>query len=145
MFFVVDKPRLQRMIRLVREDKQPKHQGTEPPFLRLAAQGSEVSVAGNQVSATFPATVYEEGVIFLRTTLFRQLLETFTEEAFLSLQIDKAGLHMGNVFLSFEAADIVLFPNAQQAPQQWPAKLPENEKPTPPNQQGLLFGDDAND
>jgi hypothetical protein len=127
MFFVVDNARLKRMIRLVRDDKKKKLQGKDSPFLRLAAQGNSLSVAGVGVSATFPATVYEEGVLFLRTTMFRKLLTTFVEEKFMSLQVDESGLHIGNVFLSFDALDMVLFPNVGQAPEQWPAKLPESE------------------
>lgn len=139
MFFVIDRSRLQRMIRIVRDDRKRTLQGANSPFLRLAAHGDELAVAGLQVEATFPATVYEPGVAFIRTTLFRQLLDTFDDEKFLSLQVDKDGLRMGNVFLSFEAADIVLFPVVEQAPFRWPAKLPTSEQPKDRHQQGMLF------
>ena len=71
MFFVVDKPRLQRMISIVREDRTRKNQGNKSPFLRIEARGNELSLSSEAVAATFPATVYEPGVLFLRTTLFR--------------------------------------------------------------------------
>lgn len=141
MLFVVERSRLQQMVRLVREDKRPALQGADSPFLRMAAEGSEVSVAGDQMSASFPATVYEPGVVFLRTTLFRQLLDTFHEEAFLTMQVDTQGLRFGNIFLSFEAADMVLFPLVKQAPPHWPAKLPEEEQPKEKHKQGKLFED----
>jgi len=46
MLFVVDKPRLQRMIAIVREDRTPHKQGYNAPFLRLKATGNELAVSG---------------------------------------------------------------------------------------------------
>ena len=63
----------------------------------------------------------------------------FDEEKFLSLQVDKDGLRMGNVFLSFEAADMVLFPLVEQAPLRWPPELPASEQPKERHKQGNLF------
>jgi len=70
MFFVVDKPRLQRMISIVREDNTRRKQGCKSPFIRIQATGNELTVSSSDVSATFPATIYEEGVLFIRTTHF---------------------------------------------------------------------------
>lgn len=53
MFFVVDKPRLQRMIGIVREDRSRPDEGPDLPFLRLAAVGSEL---GSTVGATHGQT-----------------------------------------------------------------------------------------
>ena len=77
MFFVVDKPRLQRMIAIVREDKRPNRKRSNTPYLRLKAVENELTVSSDTMSATFPATVYEQGVLFLRTTLFRRLVQSF--------------------------------------------------------------------
>jgi hypothetical protein len=140
MFFVIDKSRLQRVIRIVREDRTLRTQGQDSPFMRLAADGDQLIVSGHRIEGAFPATVYESGVVFIRTTLFRRLLDTFIDEKFLSLQVDKEGLHIGNVFLSFDAADMVLFSNVEQAPTRWPAELPEGERDVRPPQ-GELFGD----
>ena len=79
MFFVVDKPRLQRMISIVREDKTKSKQSVNAPFLRLKATENELTVSGGRLSATFPATVYEKGVLFLRSTTFRRLIWTFRD------------------------------------------------------------------
>lgn len=57
MFFVVDKPRLQRIISIVREDRTRKDQGKNSPFLRIKAVDNELSLSSDAVSATFPATV----------------------------------------------------------------------------------------
>ncbi len=53
MFFVVDKPRLQRMIAIVREDRAASEQGLDSPFLRLAAVGSELTVASSTGAAAW--------------------------------------------------------------------------------------------
>jgi len=127
------------MIHLVRDDKNVSSLGAESPFLRIAATGDQLTVAGGKVKATFPATVYEAGVIFIRTTVFRRLLNTFTDEKFLTLQIDKEGLRMGNVFVSFEVVDLMLFPNVEQAPHKWPAELPPSERNVIRDPQGNLF------
>ena len=65
MFFVVDKPRLERTISIVREDKTRKKQMEDVPFLRIEAVENQLAVSGDKVSATFPATVYEPGVFFV--------------------------------------------------------------------------------
>jgi hypothetical protein len=49
---------------------------------------------------------------------------------------------MGNVFLSFDAADIVLFPLVEQPPARWPAKLPKSEQSKESHEQGNLFDGD---
>jgi len=92
MFFVVDKPRLQRMIAIVREDRTPSRQGYNASFLRLKVTENELTVSGDSVSATFPATVYEQGVLFIRPTLFRRLVRTFRGEKFLTFQVSAAAL-----------------------------------------------------
>lgn len=71
MLFVVDKPRLQRIIAIVREDRSRKKR-VEVPFLRLTAEDDELTIEGGGcVTATFRATVYQPGVLFIRTTAFR--------------------------------------------------------------------------
>ena len=145
MFFVVDKPRLQRMISIVREDRTRKDQGKNSPFLRIEAVGNELSLSSEAVAATFPATVYEPGVLFLRTTQFRRLIGTFKGEKFLSFQVTKDGLNFGNVLLPFEGSDMVLYLDPEQAPQSWPPEAPEAEQ-IPEVKEPTLFDfiDDAN-
>ena len=45
MLFVVDKPRLQRIIAIVREDRS-RIKDAEPPFLRLKAENTELTISG---------------------------------------------------------------------------------------------------
>jgi hypothetical protein len=138
VFFVVDKPRLERMISIVREDKTRKKQMEDVPFLRIEAVENQLAVSGDKVSATFPATVYEQGVLFLRTTYFRRLVRTFKGEKFLAFQVTKDGLLVGNVLMPFEGSDMVYYPNPADAPKNWPPKvevpeaeqLPEKKEPT---------------
>ncbi len=118
MLFVVNKSRFQRMISIVRDDKTPKQ---KVPFLRIAAIGDSVTLSGREMSASFPATVYDEGVLFIRTTYFRQLLrETRINEDFITFQVTYDGLHFAGIQLSFNGTDLVLFPNPADAPQNWP-------------------------
>jgi len=141
MFFVVDKPRLQRMIAIVREDRTPGRQGYNASFLRLKAVGNELTISGDSVSATFPATVYEQGVLFLRPTLFRRLVRTFKGEKFLTFQVSEDGLRFGDVLMPFEGSDMVLYPNPDTAPERWPPPPPEAEQ-IPERKQPTLFDTD---
>jgi hypothetical protein len=144
MFFVVDKPRLQRMISIVREDRTKSRQRVNSPFLRLKATENELTISGGKISATFPATVYEKGVLFLRTTPFRRLIWTFRDEKFLTFQVTKEGLRFGNVLMPFEGSDMVLYPNPDTAPESWPPPPPEAEQITPKKQPTLFdfYGDE---
>ncbi|HUT30843.1 MAG TPA: hypothetical protein VMX13_13710 [Sedimentisphaerales bacterium] len=142
MFFVVDKPRLQRMIAIVREDSTPHRQGANASFLRLKATENELTVSGDKVSATFPATVYEQGVLFLRPSLFRRLVRTFRGEKFLAFQVSAEGLRFGNVLMPFEGSDMVLYPNPDTAPERWPPPLPEAEQ-IPERRSPMLFDMDS--
>jgi hypothetical protein len=127
MLFVVDRPRLLRMIAIVRDDTSPTRQGANARFLRLAARDGELSVSGEKASATFPATVYEPGVLFLRPTLFRRLVRTFAGEKFFTFQVTQEGLLFGDVRMPFEGSDMVYYPNPADAPDQWPPPPPAVE------------------
>jgi hypothetical protein len=85
----VDKPRLERMISIVREDKTRKQQTEDIPFLRIEAVENQLAVSGDKVSATFTATVYEPGVLFLRTTYFRRLYAHSRAKYFLLFRLQK--------------------------------------------------------
>ena len=95
------------MISIVREDDT--HQKEESPFLRIAAIGNELTVSSSAASATFPATVYEEGVLFIRTPKFRRVLRmTKIKEKFLAFQVTTEGLRFCDVLFRFngEAPDL---------------------------------------
>ena len=124
MLFVVDRPRLLRMIAIVRDDKKRLPGGQSPPCLRLAAKDDQLTVSGETASATFPATVYESGVLFLRPTYFRQLVRSFVGEKFFTFQMTRDGLLLGNVRLPFVEADMAYFANPDDAPERWPPPEP---------------------
>ena len=142
MFFVVDKPRLQRIISIVREDRS-RSRDAGIPYLRLKAENTELTISGGGcVTATFPATVYEPGVLFVRTTLFRRLVRTFRDEKFLTFQVAEDGLHFGNVRMPFEGSDMVLYPNPADAPESWPPPPPQAEQIPEPKQPTLFDMDE---
>jgi hypothetical protein len=123
MLFVVHKSRFKKMISLVRDDKAGEAKET---FLRIAAVGDCVEIAGKEMSASFPATIYEEGVLFIPTTFFRRILRlTPVKEDFLTFQANGEGLRFADVHL--EAGGGVLFPDPSKAPQFWPPEMPKLE------------------
>ena len=143
MLFVINKSALQGAISIVRDDRSKKTQGSAGPFLRLKAKDNSVKLDGNEVSATIPATVYEPGVLFLRVTIFRRLLKTFTEQKFLTIQVMSEGLLVENVTLSLEDQDMLLYLNPDQAPQCHPSvrllRAAKKPKPAPTSRQLLLW------
>ena len=120
MFFVIDRPRLQRMIAITRDDRRKVDQGCGGSFFRIEANGGHVKVSGMQVAATLPATVYEPGVLFLRVTIFRRLLATFKGEKFLTFQCDANELVFGNVHFPLESLDILHYADPAKAPERHP-------------------------
>ena len=44
MFFVIDKPRLQRIIAIVRDDRTRKTQGSAGPYMRLEARDGQLTL-----------------------------------------------------------------------------------------------------
>lgn len=136
MLFVIDKIRFQKFISIVREDRKPSRQGKESPYLRICAEKEQVQIAGSDSAATVKSTVYEPGVLFIRTTLFRRVLRaTPTNQPFMTFQVDKDGLVFADVRMPFETNDMVLYPNPAQAPMTYPPALPPGEiireKPQP--------------
>lgn len=134
MIFVVDKPRLQKMIALTRDDREPADQGERGPFLRIEASeagGGALTLAGRRVEATFPATVYEPGVLFLRVTLFRRALSmldaTVLDGRFLTVQVAEDGLHFADTRLGFDVGDMLLYPDPVQAPAVHPGERLSDE------------------
>jgi hypothetical protein len=158
MLFVVNKSRLQRMIGITRDDRSANTQEADGPFLRIEANDGHLRLTGRVVDAEFPATVYEPGVLFLRVTKFRRMLRMMTVKGLgmreLTFQLNRDGLTFGDVHLPFEIGDMLLYPDPQTAPGQHPQDRLSNEtgeggkpteddgnnKATPPDPQGSLFG-----
>lgn len=128
MFFVVDKPRFQRIIAIVREDRTPNIQAGNIPYLRIEAFNDKLTVSSKEASATFPATVYEQGVLFIRTTKFRQVLKaTLTKERFLTFQFTVEGLRFCDVLFPFDTENMIYFPDPSKSPENWPFSSPALE------------------
>ena len=121
MLFVVDKIRFQKFISIVREDRKKNRQGKNSPYLRIKAEKDQVEISSSDSSATIKTTVYEPGVLFIRTTLFRRVLKaTHIEEKFITFQVDDDALLFGDVRMPFETNDMILYCNPMEAPSSWP-------------------------
>jgi len=130
MFFVIDKPRLQRIIAIVRDDRTRKTQGAASPYMRMEARDGYLKLDGLEASATFPATVYEPGVLFLKITRFRRLLRAITKQKMLAIQVNQDGLLVDNVVFPMESNDMLLYPDPDQAPPRYPEQPDPGEPPT---------------
>lgn len=128
MLFVIDKIRFQKFIAIVRQDRKPRLQGRDSPFLRIQAEKDVVEIASSQAKASLTATVYEPGVLFIRTTLFRRVLRaTPTGDQFITFQVDKEAVVFADVRMPFENSDMVLYTNPAEAPTTYPPPLPPSE------------------
>jgi len=109
------------MISIVREDKKPRKQGDKIPFLRLKAVENELTISSSVKSATLPATVYEPGVLFIRTTKFCRVLNmTSVKEQFITFQFTEEGLRFCDALLPFDVKNMAYFPDTSQSPEHWP-------------------------
>jgi hypothetical protein len=109
MFFVLDKPRLQRFLAIVRRGGGAGEPRTDALFIRLEAQGNEVAISTATASATLPATVYDPGVLFLRTATLSRLLLGIKGQKQLAFQVTGEALHVDNVRMPLVPADMTLF------------------------------------
>lgn len=132
MFFVINKPKFQRTISIVRDDHTKKSQGLAGPFMRLEAKDDYLKLSGLEASAKIPATVYEPGVLFLKVTVLRRLLQTIKGEKFLSIQVLADGLLMEGVRLPLESNDMLLYADPDMAPDRHPSASFTEAEPTRP-------------
>jgi hypothetical protein len=140
MFVVVDRARLEGMINLTRDDHRRAQQTDSGPYFRIEASADgHVRLTGREAEATFPATVYEPGVLFLRITVFRNLLRTMGNTKMLALQVSADGLAIENVRLSLDAGDMLLYPEVATAPIRHPAERVESP-PVPAPKKDLESG-----
>lgn len=142
MFFVVEKRRLQRMIALTRDDHRPNKQANRGTFFRIEARDGRLRLTGHEVTAEFPATIYEEGVLFLHITLFRRALQHLTNAPTVAIQVQRDGLHVGDVRLPLEPNEMLLYSDPQRAPAHHPDEhTPDSESDQSADSQGRLFFD----
>jgi len=129
MLFVIDKARLQRLIAVTRDDRTPREKGKEGPFYRIQASENTLRLTGRLVEATVHATVHVPGVMFLRVTLFRQMLRLVPESGFIAIQAHRDGLTFADVTLAASNVDMLLYPDVATAPELHPS---ERKPVTPP-------------
>jgi hypothetical protein len=117
-------------------------QAQGPPYFRIEALGGSLKLSGREMEATFPATVYEPGVLFLRVTIFRQFMATMRDVKMLAIQVNAGGMSVENVHLSLEAGDMLLYPDVAGAPSLHPTDrlqpAPEEPAPKKPEAPGLF-------
>ena len=128
VLFVIHKPKLQRIISLVREDRRAKDQAGGGHYLRLEASEDQLRVSGPMVEATIPATVYEEGVLFLRVTRFRRLLAIMVGLKMLAIQVNHDGLFVEGARIPLAANDMLLYTDPAKAPENCPLEEPPGER-----------------
>ena len=87
MLFVINKRSLGTAISVVRDDRRKKTQGFAGPFLRIEASSDSIQLDGLSASASIPATIYEEGVLFLKVTAFRRLLRSIVGDKFVTIHV----------------------------------------------------------
>src|SRR5262249_29740517 len=122
MLFVVDRERLQQMIRLIRSGKRGKGSSAKRRYLRFEAKENTLMVSGVDYEAEFSATVYEPGVLFMVAQDFEKLLATFRDEPTMAFQANAEGFMFGNVRFKFGGERLLLYPDPAQAPEFHPTE-----------------------
>jgi hypothetical protein len=145
MLFVIDKPEFQRAISFARDDRTKAKWGLAGFFMRLEAKDNCVKLDGLEASAKIPATVYEDGVLFLKVTALRRLLTTIRKEKYLTIQVMADGLLMDRIRLPLASNEMLLYIDPEQAPLLHPSVrlLPEVSKRPKPKDRQLLLWDES--
>lgn len=142
MLFVVRRHQLQWNISLARDDRRKDKMKKAGPYMRLEAKDDYLKLDGLEVSAKFPATVYEAGVLFLKITIFRRLLRTLKGQPFITVQVADEELLLDRIRLPLDCNDMLLYTDPDQAPAQHPStrfvELPR-PRPKPEFRQLLLW------
>jgi hypothetical protein len=145
MLFVVKKREFQHAISIVRDDRTRRTQRADGPYLRIQASDDTLSIEGLEASAQIPATVYEPGVLFLRVTLFRRLLQTIKGDEFLTIQVDGEDLIVDQIRLSVLDSEIQLYVNPATAPTIHPDDEMTRRAKTPPTETQRGLWDDSSE
>ena len=113
MHIVLDRRRLERVLPVVR-NRGPA--AKKARFLRLDAHQGELTISGLAAEAVIPAVVEEPGVLFIRATLLRSLLEGFAGEGTLDCRVTEDAFLLGNLRLPMNPKSLVYFPDWAKAP-----------------------------
>lgn len=121
MLFVINKRSLGTAISVVRDDRRKKTQGFAGPFLRIEASGDSIQLDGLSASASIPATIYEDGVLFLKVTAFRRLLRSIVGEKFVTIQVTDEAVLLDRIRLPLHSNDMLLYLDPVTAPSEHPS------------------------
>ena len=113
MHIVFDKNRLERVLPIV-WNRGPA--AKKARFLRLDAHQGELTISGLAAEAVIPAVVGEPGVLFIRATLLRSLLEGFAGEGTLDCRVTEEAFLLGDLRLPMNPKSLVYFPDRAKAP-----------------------------
>jgi hypothetical protein len=113
MHIVLDRRRLEHVLPVVR-DRGPA--ARKAPFLRLDAHQGELALSGLAAEAVIPAVVKEPGVLFIRATILRSLLEGLAGEGTLDCRVTEEALLVGNLRLAMNPRTLIYFPDRAKAP-----------------------------
>ena len=117
MHIILDRRRLARVFPVVRNRGSA---AKKAPFLRLDAHQGELTISGLAVEAGIPALVEEPGVLFIRATLLRSLLDGFAGKRSLVCRVTEEAFMLGNVRLPLTPESLVYFPDRAKAPRTLP-------------------------
>jgi len=113
MHIVFDRRRLERVLPIVR-NRGPA--AKKARFLRLDAHQGELTISGLAAEAVIPAVVEEPGVLFIRATLLRSLLEGFAGEGSLDCRVTEEAFLLGDLRLPMNPKSLVYFSDRAKAP-----------------------------
>jgi len=82
----------------------------------LDAHQGELTISGLAAEAVIPAVVEEPGVLFIRATLLRSLLEGAVGERTLDCRVTEEAFMVGNLRLPMNPKSLVYFPDRAKAP-----------------------------
>jgi hypothetical protein len=117
MHIILDRQRLERVLPVVR-NRGPA--AKKAPFLRLDAHQGELTISGLAAEAVIPAVVEAPGVLFIRATILRSLLEGLAGEGALECRVTEEAFMVGNLRLPMNPKSLVYFPDRAKAPRTLP-------------------------
>lgn len=109
----------------------------------MEASGQSLKLSGREVEVTVSATVHEPGVVFLRVTLFRQMLALLPEKGFIPIVAAANGITFGDTRLTPLAVDMLLYADPATAPLLHPEERGDMPEQLPDQTQLSLFGGPA--
>lgn len=95
MLVEVNRAVLLKMLNVARDDRGRPWQ--ESPYLRIQADGDEITLSGFETEALFEATVREPGVLFIRAGKFRQLVGSLKKVEIVTVKCDANELAFDDV------------------------------------------------